>query len=191
MTLTAPLAERDDEMLVRAIRAAAPDAAAAEDALCRRYRRRAELFALRYLRDPAAAEDFAQQALLVALEKMRAGEPADPARVGPFILGICRLLVRNEVRTGRRRRALLQWYGDPLAGDGQTPPAGATEAADARLGPCMERLAEKARAVVVLSFYADRTAGEIAAELGLSAGNVRVIRHRALADLNACMEART
>jgi RNA polymerase sigma-70 factor (ECF subfamily) len=41
--------------------------------------------------------------------------------------------------------------------------------------------------VVVLSFYAERDAEGIGLELGLSAGNVRVVRHRALSRLRACM----
>jgi RNA polymerase sigma-70 factor (ECF subfamily) len=51
----------------------------------------------------------------------------------------------------------------------------------------VERLAERERAVVVLSFYSERGSDDIAAELGLSAGNVRVVRHRALARLRGCM----
>jgi RNA polymerase sigma-70 factor (ECF subfamily) len=56
-----------------------------------------------------------------------------------------------------------------------------------RLAGCVERLAERERAVVVLSFYSERGSDEIAAELGLSAGNVRVVRHRALGRLRECM----
>jgi RNA polymerase sigma-70 factor (ECF subfamily) len=41
--------------------------------------------------------------------------------------------------------------------------------------------------VVVLTFFADKPGDEVAKELGLSAGNVRVIRHRALARLRSCM----
>jgi hypothetical protein len=39
-----------------------------------------------------------------------------------------------------------------------------------------------------LSFTEERTAPEIAAELSLTEGNVRVIRHRALLRLRACLE---
>jgi RNA polymerase sigma-70 factor (ECF subfamily) len=85
-----------------------------------------------------------------------------------------------------RREALLAAYGDkeeayeapePLALD------------PARLARCLEALAERERSVVVLSFFADRAADEVAAELALSAGNVRVIRHRALGRLRECMES--
>jgi RNA polymerase sigma-70 factor (ECF subfamily) len=39
----------------------------------------------------------------------------------------------------------------------------------------------------MMTFYAERRTVEIAAQLGLSAGNVRVIRHRALEQLRECM----
>jgi RNA polymerase sigma-70 factor (ECF subfamily) len=55
------------------------------------------------------------------------------------------------------------------------------------LSRCLDRLLERERAVVVLSFYSERGSDEIAAELGLSAGNVRVVRHRALTRLRDCM----
>ena len=42
--------------------------------------------------------------------------------------------------------------------------------------------------MLVLTFYDDRSADAVAAELGLSAGNVRVIRHRGLERLRGCME---
>jgi RNA polymerase sigma-70 factor (ECF subfamily) len=58
-----------------------------------------------------------------------------------------------------------------------------------RLAGCLERLAERERSVMLLSFFADKAADEVGAELGLSAGNVRVIRHRALGRLRECMEA--
>ena len=41
--------------------------------------------------------------------------------------------------------------------------------------------------MLLLSFYADKSADEAARELALAPGNVRVIRHRALGKLRACM----
>jgi RNA polymerase sigma-70 factor (ECF subfamily) len=63
------------------------------------------------------------------------------------------------------------------------------EAVDGRaLSRCLERLEPRARKVVTLAFREERTAEEIAAALGISAGNARVIRHRALAALRDCLE---
>jgi DNA-directed RNA polymerase specialized sigma24 family protein len=41
-----------------------------------------------------------------------------------------------------------------------------------------------------MSFWEDQSAEEIGERVGASAGNVRVIRHRALAKLQNCMQAR-
>jgi RNA polymerase sigma-70 factor (ECF subfamily) len=56
-----------------------------------------------------------------------------------------------------------------------------------QLTACLERLSERERSVLVLTFHSERTAFEVAQELGLTAANVRVIRHRALARLRLCM----
>jgi DNA-directed RNA polymerase specialized sigma24 family protein len=40
-----------------------------------------------------------------------------------------------------------------------------------------------------MTFYDERTAAETAGFLGISEANVRVIRHRALRQLRACMGA--
>ena len=55
---------------------------------------------------------------------------------------------------------------------------------------CLSRLAERERAVVLLSFYAEKTASDIGNELGVKEGNVRVIRHRAVERLRTCMTSR-
>lgn len=43
--------------------------------------------------------------------------------------------------------------------------------------------------MLLLSFYEERPAEEVGAQLGLSAGNVRVTRHRGIGRLRACVEA--
>jgi DNA-directed RNA polymerase specialized sigma24 family protein len=42
---------------------------------------------------------------------------------------------------------------------------------------------------VLLTFYAERSAREVAEEMTITEGHVRVIRHRAIARLRACMTA--
>jgi len=58
-----------------------------------------------------------------------------------------------------------------------------------RLKHCLAVLPDRERAVLVMTFYDDRPADAVAVELGLSAGNVRVIRHRGLERLRGCMTA--
>jgi RNA polymerase sigma-70 factor (ECF subfamily) len=181
----APL-DDDDAELARRIAAAAPGRdAAAEAELCRRFAPRIRFYGLRHLRSEAAAADLIQDVLLMTLQKLRAREVREPERLASFILGSCRQLVIDGRRSGQRRERLLERFaGDllPLVDTG-------TEALDTdRLGNCLQRLPERERAVLMMTFYDDRPAEAVGTELGLSAGNVRVIRHRGIERLRACMQ---
>jgi RNA polymerase sigma-70 factor (ECF subfamily) len=57
-----------------------------------------------------------------------------------------------------------------------------------RLERCLRSLEPRERVVVTMTFAEDRTAEEIGQALSLTTGNVRVIRHRALARLRSCVE---
>ena len=57
------------------------------------------------------------------------------------------------------------------------------------MADCLERLPERERAVLVMSFYDDQPSEAVGQQLGLSAGNVRVIRHRGIDQLRRCVEA--
>jgi RNA polymerase sigma-70 factor (ECF subfamily) len=181
------LAALEDGALARRIAeaGAAPDAAA-EAALYLRLAPRVRLYGLRHLRDPHAAADLVQQVLLMTLERLRAGQVREPERIASFVLGASRMTVLELRRGTRRRAALLETWGDaaevfeapePLALDPD------------RLAACLDALSERERSVVVLGFFAEKGADELGAELSLSPGNVRVIRHRALARLRRCMGA--
>ena len=181
----ARLADLDDGALARRVAEAgrAPDSAA-EAELYRRLAPRVRLYGLRHLRDRQAAADLAQQVLLMTLERLRAGEVREPEKIASFVLGASRMTVIEMRRGTRRREALLETWGD------------ATEAFEApeplvldpdRLAGCLGALSERERSVVVLTFFADKPADEVGTELAISAGNVRVIRHRALARLRGCL----
>ena len=49
-----------------------------------------------------------------------------------------------------------------------------------RIGPCLASMRERERAILLLTFYAERTAVDIAEAIGMTAGAVRVARHRAV-----------
>jgi RNA polymerase sigma-70 factor (ECF subfamily) len=53
---------------------------------------------------------------------------------------------------------------------------------------CLDRLPERERAVLVMSFYDDQPSETVGERLGLSAGNVRVIRHRGIDKLRRCVD---
>ena len=163
--------------------ARAPAEPACEAELCRRFAPRIRRYGLRHLRDEAAAADLVQSVLVILLEGLRAGRLRDPSRLGSFVLGTCRLVVLDLRRGERRRHALLETYGEDLA----PSPAVPAEPDRARLGACLEGLNERERTVVALTFYAGKEAAEIAGAIGMTLGNVRVVRHRALARLQSCL----
>ena len=179
------LAALADGALARRI-AEAGDAldSAAETELYRRLAPRVRLYGLRHLRDPHAAADLVQQVLLMTLERLRAGDIREPERIASFVLGACRMTVLEIRRGTQRREALLEeWGGADEAYEEPEPLA-----LDAgRLAGCLKSLSERERSVVVLTFFSDSPAEQVGAELGVAAGNVRVIRHRALGRLRECM----
>jgi len=179
------LSALEDGALARRIAAAgaSPDSAA-ETEFYRRLAPRVRLYGLRHLREPHAAADLVQQVLLMTLERLRAGEVREPERIDSFVLGACRMTVIEWRRGSRRREALLETWGG--AEETFETPEPLVLDAD-RLAGCLQSLSERERSVVVLTFFSDSPADRVGAELGLAAGNVRVIRHRALGRLRECM----
>src|SRR5262245_20701059 len=166
-TMHLPAGHEDDGALARRILAAAPARdSAAESELCRRFGPRIRLYGLRHLRSEAAAADLAQDVLIMTLRKLRDGAVRDPEQLASFIFGTCRQVVVDARRSGVRRERLLDTYAVDL-------PCVTEDEVDAldsnRLQACLERLPERERAVLVMTFYDDRPADAVGAELGLSA----------------------
>lgn len=157
----------------------------AEAELFRRMAPRIRLYGLRHLRDERAAEDLAQEVLLVTLEALRAGRLREPEKLGSFVLGTCRMSVLDLRRTAHRRERLLEQFGADLAAAPVQPEAPRLEYA--QLARCVEGLRERERSVVVLTFYDEESGADVARFLGVSEANVRVIRHRAIHQLRDCM----
>ena len=156
----------------------------AESELYRRFAPRVRLYGLRHLRDEDAARDLVQKVLLVTIEKLRAGSVRDPDQIASFVLGVSRTIAKDVMRREWRREKLRDAFMIP---DMVEAPARDAMLDIDRLEICLSRLAERERAVVLLSFYAEKTASDIGKELGVKEGNVRVIRHRAIEHLRACM----
>jgi RNA polymerase sigma-70 factor, ECF subfamily len=180
-----------DGAIARAIAAAPPGEAAGEESeLYRRFAHRVRMYGRKHLRDDAAADDLAQQVLLVTIERLRAGEVRNPDEIGSFILGTSRMLAGSTARKMRRRESLTaRFHAPPLYAEPDV--ASGDIAAVER---CLHALAERDRRVLVLTFYAEKTSPEIAMELGVTGTVVRVARHRALERLRDCVglrEART
>jgi RNA polymerase sigma-70 factor (ECF subfamily) len=158
----------------------------AEEELCRRLGRRIRLYGLRHLRDEQAAADLVQDVLLIALQGLREGRLREPERLASFVLGTCRMVVLEIRRGGARRDRLLEEYGRGISA---MVPAPEPEPELGRLAECLDGLPARERSVILMTFYDASSGDETARALGVSAGNARVIRHRALARLRNCLEA--
>jgi RNA polymerase sigma-70 factor, ECF subfamily len=178
------IVDSSDGDLARAVAARGPsEAQAAESELYRRFAPRVRLYGLRHLRDEDAARDLVQQVMLVTIEKLRGGSVRDLDQIASFVLGMSRSMAKDLKRREKRRERLLETFTVPDIVD----PVGDTTFDVDRLETCLARLAERERMVVLLTFYAERTSGDVGKELGVKEGNVRVIRHRAVERLRACM----
>lgn len=174
----------DEALAVRIAASPAGTAQAEEAELYRRFAPRVRLHGRRHLRDATAAEDLAQEVLLVAIERLRANAVRRPEEIGSFILGTSRLIASSLHRRARRRESLHAQFADATTVSAPPP---MTRLDQPRLAECLRALAERDRAVLILTFYAERSAPEIGAELGISPGAVRVMRHRALERLRDCV----
>ncbi len=176
----------EDAELVRRV-ASGEGRPEAEREFCRRYGARVQRYAERHVRDRDAASDLIQETLLGVIEAMRAGRIDEPARLGAFVLSTCRYLTWNENRATARTQRLNEALGaEPF--EVAAPP---TQDLDpAGLGHCLAALPERERSVVVLTYCEDWAGPRIAESLGTTPGNVRVLRHRAIEKLWACLERR-
>jgi len=174
-------AGRDDASLAERI--GAGDDPDAEAQLCRRWFPRVRAYGRLHLRDADAAADLAQEVLVVVIGALRERRVTDADRLAAYVSGVCRNIVRDWKKGERRRGARLQRFGATWLET--VAPAPSVEGA--RLSECLGRLGPRDRAIVVLTYYADSDGDEIARELGMTTGNVRVARHRALKQLLACI----
>jgi len=182
----ASIATLADGALARVVCDRSADAAAAETELCRRFGPRVRLYGLKHLRDRAAADDLAQQVLLIVIERLRAGEVRDPDQIASFILSSSRMVAGSLRRTSARREQLQARYMD------YAPATWTDEHAidAARIAPCLAAVSERERTILLLTFYAEKSSSDVGRALGMTAVAVRVARHRALASMRACLENR-
>lgn len=171
-------------MLVEHATRGGAEAARAETEICRRFAPRIRLYGLRHLRNEDRARDLVQAVLMTTLEAVRAGRIEDPSKLDRFVLGTCRnTALRMRERDGKLELMPVEALDRPIEID--------VESVDLEaLFRCIAALEERPRIVVQLSFQEERSADEIAAKLGTSAANVRVMRHRAVAALRTCIDSK-
>ena len=179
-------AEMPESRYARLIAASPPgEARDAEAGLYRLLAPRIRRYGLRHLRDAHAAADLAQHVMVLTIAQLRAGQIREPERVLSFVLGTCRLTVMEQRRGERRREQLLERYaGDVSIADVSVAP----RLDHQRVADCLERLPERERSVLVMTFYDDQPSEAVGAHLGLSPGHVRVIRHRGIDKLRRCVD---
>lgn len=143
-------------------------------ALVRRYQRAAYLVALGVTREHADAEDVAQEAFLVALERLE--ECRDPTRFAGWLTTI----VKNRARNLLRREQLREGEPVPFQVPSGTPgPDRETERAMLRgaLAQAVGQLSPLQREVVLLHDLEGWKHREIAERLGMPSGTVRSHLH--------------
>jgi len=177
--------ELSDAELVRLVAGADARKELAEASLFERYAPRVRVYGKKHLKSAALAEDLTQQVMLKVLEAIRAGRVEEPERLASFVFGTCRLVGWDLVRADQRQRK-IEREAEGIQVQSLQP--GTSEGDVLRLLHCMQGLAEREAQVVRMTYMEDREAEEIASRLGVSSGNVRVIRCRALAKLKTCLD---
>jgi RNA polymerase sigma-70 factor (ECF subfamily) len=126
----------------------------------------------------------------VMLTSLRSGRVDDLELLDRYVLGVCRNVAHTIRRSGERTAKAAQRLAlEPALAVEQPPePPWGTETVE-HLTFCLSGLSPREQRVVQLSFTEWRPSSEIAEQLGVAAGNVRVIRHRALRKLRVCMDS--
>jgi RNA polymerase sigma-70 factor, ECF subfamily len=181
----AVIAVADEPSIAALVAAAASGDRRAEGVLCRRFAPAVRTFARRRLRGGDAVDEFAQEVFLRFVQALRAGNVNEGERVGGFVLGICRNLARERVRSQERRSELWAEFGQALASLEDEPAKAAYQIA--QLEDCLSQIAQRSRDVIRYAFIDGESAAEIATRLSMTEGNVRVVRHRTLEALKTCM----
>jgi RNA polymerase sigma-70 factor (ECF subfamily) len=178
MATLAEQATTDDEALVAAARRGE---VAAFGILVERYWKMAVGLALSRIRDPAQAEDLAQESFLKAhamLPSLR-----DPSRFAGWLSKIVLQQCANLLRQQQRSKDVLDtqpwsleaWDGIPE----HSPNPGLTESQIHYIRQAVGQLPEKFQTLIVMRFVGGFSAVQIAAQTGRRPGAVRVGLHRA------------
>ncbi len=158
------------------------DRSRAEAALAEHFLPIVRLYGRRHL-GAVAAEDLAQETVSAVIVALRARKVTNLEDVGGFVHGVA----RNKVREAKRAKDLARRVdGEPPEEAGPHEPV--LVGFRMHLFFCLAQLTESARQVLMRTYFYDEDAGEVGAALRLGAGNVRVIRHRALEALRRCLQ---
>jgi RNA polymerase sigma-70 factor (ECF subfamily) len=144
-----------------------------------RLRRSAGLEARRLLRDPDAAEDAAQEAMI------RAWRQRDSCRSPEAPEGWLRQIARNEALRQRSRSRELEPLPEDEAASAVSPEEQLVDRID--VTQALHRLRKEDRTLVVLRYQLDLPDVAIAERLGIAQSTVRVKLHRLRRELRVLM----
>ena len=139
--------------------------------------------AIRMVRDPDAAHDALQAALVAIWRDLP--RLMDPDRFDAWSYRVVVRACHRELKHARRRRSVTDLFeADAAVSDAQLSVSLRDE-----LEHAFGRLTSEQRAVLVLMYYRDLSISEIAAALSLSEGTVKSRLHYARAAMRAAIEA--
>ncbi len=163
-----------------------------EAGLVRQFRERLRLFALRRLRDSAAAEDVAQETLRRVVEACRAGRLENPSALPAFLFQTANHICLQQFRSsGREGRALLRLGGEDAQNLEPHPLAALIgDERRAAVREALKQLSAEDRHLLRMMYYEDMDSGVLAQQLGVTTGALRVRKHRVLARLAALLSDR-
>ena len=165
---------------------------AASEAVVERFRGRLVVFAARRLRDRGEAEDAAQEALRRVIDALGEGRIRDPGALPGFVFETARHVCQHRARkTVRGERALSRLALEPPPDPAGADPLGQLIDSERRkeVRHALAQLPVTDRKLLELFFRDDLDVATLAARLRLSAGAVRVRKHRALRRLGEILGA--
>ena len=165
-----------------------PEASAVFD----RYWERLRLFALRRVGALDAAEDAAQETLTRVFEALREGRVRDHDALPAFVFQTARHVCAHWHRKGARGARALEHLRHQPTDRSSTPDALTVVVAQERralMRGAFARLGHEDGSLLRALFYEGKNAPDLAREMGITPGALRVRKHRALQRLrDLCAE---
>jgi RNA polymerase sigma-70 factor (ECF subfamily) len=164
-----------------------------EPELAARFWDRIRLFAARRVQDAAMAEDIAQETLRRVIEALRAGRIEKPEAIAGFVFQTAKHICMHAQRSaGREALAFRRLQGRSDSADVR-PDALARLVSEERCAlvqAALQSLSSDDRDLLRAVYFDQIDSGELAEQLGLSLGALRVRKHRALQRLAEALGAR-
>lgn len=154
-----------------------------ESDLSSRFWDRVRVFAARRLRDAALAEDVAQETLRRVVEAVRAGRVENPEAIAGFVFQTAKHICMHAHRSAGREARAMQRLDDPDESAERRPTALdhlITEERRVEVRSALEALSPEDRDLLRSVYYEQLDSAALAMRLGLTAGALRVRKHRAL-----------